>query len=526
MRRRLPSYIPLMALVTACYLTVEVPFSVRLVEVLGGSPSQSDIDRMESFGRVLTGVAVSIWIVGVLVFPRMAAKGRGLAASIAVASIVGLASTWATYATLDQIAAATGASSTGVERKAAFLSVMARNQIATNGGFGDLVASGSNDWKAFVAVSPAIASGEALAKAAGAAGADLASKEALRLVGDQEAYRAAVFGDRFDSIRSAYQRYADGSKKYLSAVSGLDRESAEAWDRFQAELRKKYPDGLPGRGFTHASIVRHIKFDLGIPVDQNWSIRDRAGFIGPYKQAAAEKIEKAYRDGIESGLGDGQRIQPGLDIDGFSSHPAVQKRIREALGLPGATAAITPNMDSATFRAQVYAPRLADTQREVQAAVSADPSEFENGRFAQRGVNAVKAARLPAMAILLSIAGAALHIFKLSGYVAALASSAMGIGYLGGPLRHAVAIGVAIATFVGMAASGNPVTQAAAYGQMKGNGVYSSLLHGAISIQPRFSALGEAIGSVGGWQAFASGMPSPEPFATVKPTPLPTPAPR
>lgn len=537
MRRKLPPYVPLMALVTACYLTVEIPFSVRLVEVLGGSPSKDDIDAMENFGRVLTGVAVSIWIVGVLLFPKLHARGKGMLFSLVAAAFVGMASTWATFTALDAVAHYTGFNSTGSDRKEAFLSVVARNQIAADGAIAGLSSTGGNDWNAFIAVSPMLSSGETLSSVYGTTPQDLARREARRLVGGPDDLRQALFGDQFDSVRQAFERYSKGSKEYLSAKANLDADAADAWGRFQAELRKKYPEGLPGRGFTHASIVRHIKFDLGIPVDQHWSIRDRAGFVGPYKKVALEKIEKAYSDEMLLQLGKGQTIPAGLDLEGFSAQPAIQKRIREEIGLEPSSAVISPKMSAASFMSQVYAPKVAAAEREFEQAISAPASEFEaGGRFAKRGIDAVKAARLPAMAILLSIAGAALHIYKLSGYLSRLLSSSARIGFLGGPFRHAVAASVATVAFVVMASSGNAVVQSPAYSQVKGEGIYAALLHGAISIQPRFSMLGETLG-IGGWQAFAADMPIPvsairheAPAVAALPqgetVPLPTPAPR
>lgn len=538
-RKKLPSYIPLMALVTACYLTVEIPFSVRLVEVLGGSPSQPDIDAMETFGRILTGVAVSIWIVGVLLFPRMHARGRGLVFSTVAAALVGMAATWATYNALDVVAEATGFSSTGEERKEAFLSILARNQIAASGGIDGLRASDANDWKAFVAVSPTLSSSSALASAAGSSVSEMARDEARRLVGSPDRLRKSVFGDGFADVRDAYARYADGSKEYLSAKANLDGQAAEAWDGFQSELRRRYPGGVTRNSFTEAMIYREIKFNRRLPVSRNWDIRDRAEFVRAFKEAGMKKVDESYRREMTIQLGPDEWIRPGLSMDGFVSQPAIQKRIRESLGLGRGSETISAAMSRQSFLSQVYAPTLAATEDGLVRATAASPSEFASGEFMRRGIDSVRAARLPAMAILLSIAGAVLHVYKLSGYLSRLFSSVVGIGFLGGRFRHAVAASVAIAVFAGMATSGNAVTQAPAYAQIKGDGVYSALLHGAISIQPRFSDLGDAIGSFGGWQAFAADMPKPVPYAPSSVqkvaslelpmdamVPLPTPAPR
>lgn len=507
MRLKMPAYVPFMIAVTAAYLTVEIPFSVHLVEVMGGSPTQSDIDGMEGFGRILTGIAVSIWIVGALVFPRMGANGSSFFRSLAVAAAVTVASTAATYGALEQVAAFTGHSTDGTERKEAFISNLARGHISRAGGTGDLRSTGENDWNTFIAVAPMLFGKEAMVSAAGMDGEALAMEEAARLAGSPDEYRQKVFGPAFDGVRSSYASYADGSKEYLDAKRNLARDADKAWETFLAECRKD-SSCKPGRGFYHAAIVNKLR-RAGVPVSDDWTITDKAGFVGPYMQVASKRIEEKYAEAVKLRL-NGTWIAPGLDIDGFAAHPYVQKQIRQSLRLPLQGAAVTPGMDGAAFRSAVYAPMLAKAQADLAKAAKAPASAFENGDFADVGIAAVKAARLPAMAILLSIAGAALHIFKVSGYLAQAAGYAAGVGSLArGFSRHAFGAAVAVSAFASMAMHGNSVTGTEAFAGMKAEGMYASLLEGAISIQPRFSSFGSLIGSVGGWQAFAAGMPAP-----------------
>lgn len=508
---RIPAYIPFMAAVTAAYLTVEIPFSVHLVDILGGNPSQADIDRMESFGRVLTGIAVSIWIVGALILPRMHNNHRPFMAALIVASIVTCIATSATYMVLEQIAHSTGSGASGAERKEAFIANLARRHIAENGGSGDLAATGLNDWNTFVAVAPMISVADSLSRIAGAGTEEIAREEARRALGTPEQFREKVFGSAFDSVSWYYNQYKEGSQKYLEAKTNLKADAEKAWNDFQAELRRQYPDGLPGRGWTHAMIVRKVKFEWGIPVDQNWSIRDKAGFIRPYIKMASEKIEKAYRSKIELALGEGAKMAPGLDMDGFVSHPKLQKDIRSRLRLPEKGPTITPNMSDKDFLSAVYQPKLAEAEKNMVNALHASESEFEGfGDYSDYGVDAVKSARLPAMAILLSIAGAALHIFKFSGYAIQIVGHATNIRPLAaGKLRLAFATAVTAGIFVTMASSGNGVTETRTYADIKDDGIYASLLHGAIAIQPQFSQIGTFLGNIGGWQAFAADMPAP-----------------
>lgn len=507
MRYRIPAYIPLMALVTAAYLTVEIPFSVRLVEVMGGNPSPDDVDRLEGFGRVLTGVAAAIWLVGSFVLPRLHARGFGFFLSLVLSAAIGSASVYGTYLVLDAVAHETGRGSAGTERKEAFIAGMARRQLAERG-LGDVTPTASNDWNTFVAVMPEIAGSSALVAATGMSPERLAEEEAARSVGSVEAMRKEVFGAGFAAIRRSYERYEEGSREYLEARSGLKAQADKAYDQLTAEVIRKY-GRLPRQGWDNASIVREVR-KRGIDVDQWWVVSDRRGFTGPYMKAVAKRIEDKYRRAVESALGEGAALKPGLGFDAFASHPGVQKQIRARLGLPASGPAIVPSMSAESFRAEVHQPKLDDARRNLLRAVAAPAKAFENGgEFAFLGTDAVKASRLPAMAILLSIAGAALHIFKFSGYAAQILAAIAGIGLARGAARHVWGTAATAAAFAAMVASGNAVTGSASYSEVRSEGIWQSLLEGAISIQPAFSDAGRLLGDFGGWQAFAADMPAP-----------------
>ena len=65
-----PKYIWVMLICTGGYLTIEIPYSMHLVSVLGGQPTQADIDIIEKVGRLLTGIAIALAYVGVFVYPN------------------------------------------------------------------------------------------------------------------------------------------------------------------------------------------------------------------------------------------------------------------------------------------------------------------------------------------------------------------------------------------------------------------------------------------------------------------------
>src|SRR5690606_38116804 len=147
-----------------------------------------------------------------------------------------------------------------------------------------------------------------------------------RRVGSLPDMRKEVFGDGFLTVRSGYARYAEGSKAYLDARRGLADRAERAWNEFQAEVTKRYGK-IPGRGWNHAAIVRAVTAQ-GIPVRDSWQIRDKRGSVVRYMQPVSKKSEAEDAGSVDSAPGKGERLQAGMDLDGFASHAAIQKQIR------------------------------------------------------------------------------------------------------------------------------------------------------------------------------------------------------
>jgi hypothetical protein len=121
----------------------------------------------------------------------------------------------------------------------------------------------------------------------------------------------------------------------------------------------------------------------------------------------------------------------------------------------------------------------------------------------------VQASWIPVMAIILSVSGAALHIFKFSGYAW---TAVRGQSYRRG--RHVFASFVLVGAFAAMALPGNGVTGSAAFQEMKsGNPAIGTFAEGLISIQPGFRMVGEVMSFNPVWGYARSTLPDRrEPF--------------
>jgi len=533
--RRIPPYLPLMALVTAAYLTVEVPFSAHLLDVLGGMPTAEDIDAIERFGRVLTGCAVAIAVMG-WIFARdhkrtvgwwdLDAYQRGrrsppsFGGTLVRALLFGAISVGATYYVLDRIAVAIGEYSSGEERRAAFRSVLAKNAIAAgrlaDGSFAQLDVGSAPAWKAFVSVAPALDTNGGLLALAGVNGDRLRQDEANRRLGTPAEFKQTFFGESFNPVRGAYLDYKDGSARYLEAKQDAERKVRQGWNDYVDELRSR---GMDRRALSprEAQAVRDNVVRRGIPVPRNWHPHDRDGFVAAYRGALIPPIEKAYRDGFERFLGTGTVLPTGLDFEGFLAQPAVQRKIRSDARLPASGAVIRPNMSDKDFHAAVYAPTRQTVIADLGEMYKASAGDFAiGGRFDAEGRSAAQMAFIPSLALTLSLAGALLHICKLSGFLAQIVGyRARILGLRTNKAKWGVGMAVSASMAAVMMLSGNAVTSSEGYARLTSVGGYATpILTGSIAIQPMFQPIGHAVGEVGGWRFFTSMVPETRPFKT------------
>lgn len=67
----------LVALLTAIYLCFELAFNARLLDVVGGAASESQIHAIEHFGRSLSGIALALFVLqGLLTLKNFGAQGQ------------------------------------------------------------------------------------------------------------------------------------------------------------------------------------------------------------------------------------------------------------------------------------------------------------------------------------------------------------------------------------------------------------------------------------------------------------------
>ena len=515
MSNRLPWYVPLMFVLTGIYLTVEVPFASYLSLILGGDATASDIQDVDRFGRSLSGIAAGLAIVGMWYFPRAHRMHVSRTRACISAMIVAATAASATYIAIGAYPDFRAHMSDGEERKSALIATLAKRSLISSDLHEELGLNAAQ-WNGFLAVMPELVGMENTVTMSGRSAAQLASlagDDARRALGTVQEMKQDFFQTRFSAGERAYAAYEEALREAKAAYANADEEADSAWRTYASEMDKKFPDGWPSRpGWSRAGVVRKVKFTYKIPVPDNWNIRDKATFKSAVKKKVVDEITTRYQQAVEAELGSGVVLKPGLSYEQFLAVPAVQSKIRDNLrgfAVP-AKLVIAPGMSDRDFQNAFHTPQIEKAVEEMREAIAADPSDYEWGGLAERGKDAVKAAILPALALMMSLIGAIVHIYKFTGYGVQIASHVLRIRpFQNGFARHVLA--AAIVAIAGMQTMG--LTHASfsspEIARISSEGAYPAVLAATVMMQPQLAEIGGKLEKVGLFEAVTGHLPSP-----------------
>ncbi len=512
--RKIPFHVLVMIVVTGLYLSAEVPFAVYLLHIMGGQSSPEDIHTVERFGRVLTGVAVFIAVLGGWLVPHFVIYRPRFIKMTFLTVVTGALTIGAVFEALNFYGSVSADFASVQSLRNAYVGTLARGAVAERG-IGDLQPrTGDNAWNAFVATAAATSDVPSLLKATGLSTNELVSSEAIKAVGTANALRDRLFGDNFNDIRRVYNQYVDGSNAYTEAMRNVERDGAREWNAYMTDLHNRFPQGIPLRGWTTASIRNKVIARLP-EISPDWNIVDRNGFMAAYRHQAEKEIRQRYVNKVQDVMGSGRFLRPGLSFSSFLSDANVQNQVRETvrlnLGIDVGNTVITPDMSPAAFEAVVYQPSLKHAyQKMMGIAATNQPIVGDDLNVAK---DAYKAATLPATALLLSLAGAALHVFKVSSYIAQAFGFMTGsIPLMFGRRRFAVGGSVLAAGLIAMLMIGDDVTRTTAYKQVSNDSVYALVVKNAVAIQPSFERFASTLSTTGVWSLISSDLPAPVPY--------------
>jgi len=413
-----------MLLLTGIYLVWELAFNARLLDVIGDVGDFKRVEALEVWGRLISGAALALVYVGY--YLNKEAK-YGLSPGE-----LGLRWVWILIVCATLMTMMFFGQKWLIDRLVDSSSAESRRRAAVLVPITSLVKAGRVDFpsfnltaeeyntpqgKMFLATLPLQATShpELFPKLEEVGVDRLFEVYAKRARGSEdeffEIYRKSVL-----YLQESYHgRYTEATKAYQKAV-GQDAKARKdsAWADYRSRLRERrhsmHPGNVP-RIFW--ATVRRDVIASGIPVPQTWVPSDRATFNAAVDRAVREQALSEFKRGSKALVGRFESLAPGLSLDAFLSSPGIAGSWRNSLSLPGDMKP-DPGMDTGRFERTVYAPVIAiDTQRMVKRNFAEVHQYERRGAQFMVGEQAYRALIVPPVALMFSLVGAVIHIFKI-----------------------------------------------------------------------------------------------------------------
>lgn len=351
--------------VTGCYLMFEVAFGARLLDVVGGTTDHEEIDRIEFWGRLISGFAVTLLVWSFVVIPFARRHSAGFVLSAFWMACAAGVSCFFTYHLQEQILQAITRSATPAEMRSANLLVLVSSAVHS----GDVKLEGAEE------VDMSSATGKTL----------LALMPALALT-TQDLVGKTDKETRRILRRKITERLAEGSDRpgAEGVYFGAYEKSVIAMQR----LYKNYYDLAMARN------NRQISYAI-------------------YKTRVTRLLS--------------QEVGSNLSLSSFLSLDVNQKRWRDMLGTPS-NIRLRHDESLASFEKRVLSPWLDELVEEEIGAFLGPVEDFgPYGKRRLDGTQAVRIAYVPLIAFVFSIIGALTHSYKTIGLLVSVTVSGQGL---------------------------------------------------------------------------------------------------
>ena len=414
-----------MAGLTVIYLAFELGFNARLLDVTGVNASHDQVESIEYWGRLISGVAAMLALWGLSILPRaMPSDGpRWPLPRLAIVLLLSGAATIASVFFVERmiVDVVVDRSSGEARRAAAHLRVVSVGVLQGNLSItgmdltpAELAAPAG---KAFLSMFPFAAlvtpdlgrKTEALLRSAIRSSIEAAAGGLLGFYGS--AFRKSV-----ETLRDDYNAYVDGENRYNDVIAGIPRRQEDAWNRYVDDVRRRTrrdPANVPRPYWPQ---VRASVRGQGVPVPDDWQPSDRATFNTAVARSVLSEADAQFRAKTQEAAG--AELPHGLQWGDFVAQSAVQSRWRHGLGA-SPNVMLSPNMGPSAVERDVYGPRVQKETDDRLATLLAPSASFADGGTREvEGRRAMEALVVPPIALAFSLMGALLHIFKATNYLA------------------------------------------------------------------------------------------------------------
>ena len=413
---RKPPYLIALVGITLAYLLLECAFNARLLDVAGGQADSHAIEKVEFWGRIISGLAVALALCGTFVLPWLHHRKASWKKYIEMSTLIALPVIACVFHAEKLLIDTLVQHSSPYERRVATLVSLASHQLRR----GEVELQGidispeilaSPAGKTFVALfSPFVAhlpNGDAIILR----NLDsLVRQSVTQLMGAPDQLFSGAFGSSLKSWGEVYKKYVH---EVIIPYRAIPDEAEKAWQNFVDELkqRKTTPAKIPQ--WKHHDVGYSVR-EKGIPVPYDWKPSDKATFIQAFQKEAKKQLAAAVN---KANPRMAQLPLEGFnDFETFLQHPVVQRQWREALQAPE-SAVLRNGMSARDFERQTYIPWYEHLVTEQKKALLAASAEFDSGgKHEALGKEAMRGLIVPPLALLFSLLGIIVHVCKTGLY--------------------------------------------------------------------------------------------------------------
>lgn len=386
---------------TLLYLVFELGFSARLLDVSSGNVAAAELRDIERVGRSLSGIALALALLPLLLRSRRLGRAGKLAGTLLLCGASILAMFWLQSRLVQYLADSLDG---GERRNAVFLSVAA---VALSNGEMQVArldlgeaGAGSPSGKAFVAVFPALALSKPdldqdatpvlrqLLMRRLTDGCDIGKPGCLGSAAD---FHDMIWLPLYMQIVDSYRIYSNAAQAYHAARRELPQRVQAAWQAHIAGRQDQKPDPLERAAFEQAVRAR---------IEQDAD------------NAAKRIMNDSFSADLPMNL---------VRFEEFFRHPAIQQKIRSALGVSDSGWVLPAVAREDDVRSRIFEPLLAPQIEAQLHSFRAPPAAYEDdGEYAALGREAADRVIVPPVALAFSLAGGLGHLFKFGFLLLAL----------------------------------------------------------------------------------------------------------
>jgi hypothetical protein len=417
-----PWYVVFLAVVTPIYLAFELSFNARLLDITGGMPSYRAIQAIEWWGRLISGIALTLLVWG-FVLPALDRRIPSKLAILILMAGIGAISIALTFHFESMLVSGPSNASSPARLQKAYLMEEVDAAIADgNLHLASFPTSRSEmqspAGKAFLALFPLLASQISDLNQKARAAMEQAVKLIVeKKIGNPDTIYNNTLHNDDSHIKSIYNYYIASERQYVTAVNKTAEEETSAWSHYTSNLaqRELQPYHIPLYDWNQ--IRNSVIYDQHIPVSSRWNPNDRVGF----DRAVAHKIMTAAKTRFRTAIHNSLGVSLALDL----SWPQflAQRAIHEEWLVPLQKAHayrewITPETDYQEWHQRYYLALVNKKTNRMEKHLVAPASDFaRGGPYWQAGRHAMEALLAPAWALVFSITGALYHLFKSGKYL-------------------------------------------------------------------------------------------------------------